>query len=308
MDNAFADITNCTFEENKAVFGGGLHAVFSKVVCEQNNFFNNTAEGAGGMHVEDSDCKINNCWFQGNKALNGESGAIDYSVDSAIFERSYKFELKKTDIIESIATARCGAVRIEQAFSDSSLADVIIDSCRILGNQSDVYGSLRISGSFKNFEVSNSVFNGNTSIRHTSGPGFISSSNGIVNNCVFYSNYSQFSDSTKTYQGASVQEAEVDFLNCTFTDTSSAEGIGLSVRRGAKANVTNCIFWGCGNRPINLVTVADLGCTVNINYCNIENGIDSIYVSDSSSVLNWGDGNISEDPLFVDVKNGDLHL
>jgi hypothetical protein len=45
-----------------------------------------------------------------------------------------------------------------------------------------------------------------------------------------------------------------------------------------------------------------------VNHCNIENGIDSIYVSDSLSTLYYGEGNISTDPLFADLLNGDLHL
>lgn len=308
LDHSIANITNCEFEENKAVFGGGFHAVFSQIICEQNDFHNNTADGAGGIHVEDSDCSIDKCLFQGNEAVNGESGAIDYSVDSTIFGRSYQFDLKRTGIIENVASVRCGAVRIEQTNSDSSLVDVTVDSCQIIRNHSDVYGSLRIGGYFDNFVVSNSIFKSNTSNRYASGPGFISNSKGKVYNCVFNSNYSLYSDSTKSFQGASVQSAEVDFFNCTFIDTSSAEGIGLSIRRGSLANITNCIFWECGNIPINVATAAELGCTVNVNYCDIENGIDSIYVSDSLSVLNWGDGNISEDPLFVDLENADLHL
>ncbi len=129
MVHAAAEITNCTFKETSAVFGIGFHAVFSQITCEQNDFFNKTAEGAGEMHMEDSDCAINKCWFQGNQALNGDGGAIEYLVDSAIFGRSYKFGLRKSDIIENISSVRCGAVKIEQTNSDYSLADVILDSC-----------------------------------------------------------------------------------------------------------------------------------------------------------------------------------
>jgi len=35
-----------------------------------------------------------------------------------------------------------------------------------------------------------------------------------------------------------------------------------------------------------------------VNYCDVQNGIDSIYVTPLST-LNWGVGNIDDDPLFV---------
>jgi hypothetical protein len=91
-------------------------------------------------------------------------------------------------------------------------------------------------------------------------------------------------------------------------DTSNAGGYGLSVRRGGVATLTNSILWGCGDGPINVTTQAELGSTVYVNYCNIENGMDSIRVSDSLSVLHWGTGNLSVNPQFVDFKNEDYRL
>ncbi len=172
-----------------------------------------------------------------------------------------------------------------------------------------MYGSLRVGGGIRDFAISNSVFSGNTSNRYVAGPGFITKSTGTVSNCIFASNYTQYTDTTYTSHGCSLgSEARVDFINCTFADTSVAGGVGLSVRRGTEANILNSIFRGTGYRPISLVTAAELGCTVSVNYCNIENGIDSIYVSDTLSILLYGEGNLSMDPLFVDPLHGDYHL
>ncbi len=309
LDHAVAEINHCEFLENRAVFGGGFHALYSQVTSRDNKFYTNHAEAGGGVHLEDSDCTIDQCRFHGNQAMNGRSGAIEYSVDSTVFGRSYRFTLSKSAIEANIASTSSGAVHIEQAQSDFSLVDVVVDSCLFHGNHSDVYGALRIGGNLDGFIVSNTVIRSNTSSRWVAGAGFVSNSSGKVYNCVFDSNYSNYSDSTKTAHGASLgSEAEVEFFNCTFVDTSSLEGVGLSLRRGTKANVANSIFWGCGDRPMSIITAIGLGCTVNVNYCNIEYGIDSIYVSDSLSVLNWGTGNLAEDPLFVDIENADLHL
>jgi hypothetical protein len=309
MDHAIAEINHCRFMENRAVFGGAFHTLYSQVSCKNNTFRDNHADTGGGVHLEDSDCTLDQCLFQGNQALNGSGGAIDYVLDSTIFGRSYRFTLSRSTIEENIASMSSGAVHIEQTQSDFSLADMVIDSCKFTENHADVYGSLRIGGKLDGFIVSNTIFNNNTSRRYVAGAGFIANSRGKVYNCVFNSNYSAYSDSTKTAHGVSLgSEAEVEFFNCTFVDTSSFDGVGLTLRRGCKADVINSIFWGCGNRPVNIVTAAGLGCTLNINYCCIENGIDSIYVSDSLSALIWGTGNLGEDPLFVDIRSADLHL
>lgn len=309
MDHALGDIENCDFVENRAVFGGGFHGLFSQIRSVHSTFMNNQTDGGGGIHLEDCDCTIDLCHFQGNQALVGTGGAIDYSADTTIFGRDYQLTISRTSIIENSAFYHSGAVLIEQTQSDSSMVDLFIDSCQFIKNQADVYGSLRIGGGIKGFEVSNSVFRSNTSKRYVGGAGFITDSRGRVENCIFNSNYAGYSDSTLTAHGASLATgAEVDFVNCTFVDTSSADGNGLSIRRDSHARLSNCIFWGCGNHPVSIVTVAELGAKADISYCNIEYGIDSIHVSDTSSVLNWGSGNMNEDPNFVDLPAGDLHL
>lgn len=309
MDHASAILTNCSFTENNAVFGGGIHAVYSQLQFDNIEVAYNNADNGGGAHIEDSDCFFDQCHFQGNNAVNGTGGAIDYIVDTTIFGRSFRLGFTDCNFMENSAFTNSGAVRIEQSQSDFSLVDLVINSCQFLRNHADVYACLRISGKIDEYIVSNCFFGSNTSARYSSGPGFISNSKGKVFNSVFNSNYSLFSDSTKTAQGATIgSEAQTEFFNCTFIDTSDASGIGLSLRRGAHADIVNTIFWGCGTRPVNLVTAAGLGCHVNIYHCNIKNGIDSIYVSDSLSLFHWGEGNISLDPLFADMNDGDLHL
>ncbi len=302
------DINNSSFSENSSEHGGAINFGFGNAEFYNLSFIKNTGIWGGGISVANCDLYIDGCLFSQNTAT-GEAGAIEYLADTTIYDRRYNFKLRETDFMENSATTSSGAVRIEQTKGDSSMVDLVLDSCQFTENHSYAHGSLRIAGYIENFIVSNCLFNGNTAERNTGGPGFAANSKGEVYNCVFNSNYYSFTDSTKSAHGVSLQtEAEVDFINCTIVDTSSATGYALAARRGAKANLINCVLWGCGDRPIILTTVADLGCKVNVNYCDIENGTDSLKVSDSMSVINWGDGNIAEDPLFVDMKNADLHL
>jgi len=309
MDNSTAIIKNCTFSENNAFFGAGFHSAYSNLNIEECDFENNIANGGGGAHIEDSDCTMLKCNFQNNKAIDGHAGAIDYNAIKPVFNEDYKFTLKGCNFFENSASGNSGAVRIEQIEPDSFLVDVVIDSCKFLRNFADIYSCLRIAGFIDDFTVTNCIFDGNNSKRYSGGPGFIANSQGTVSNSVFYSNFGQYSDTTRTPQGASVgSEAHVDFLNCTFADSSSINGIGLSIRRGVQTTLTNCILWNWGNQPISVITAAELGSTLDINYCNIEYGSDSIFVSDDLSTLNYRAGNISRDPLFISLNNYDLHL
>ena len=309
MDHATAEIIDCDFVENHAVFGGGSHGVYSQIIFNRIDFLNNLAEAGAGLHIEDSDLDMNECLLQNNHATNGSGGAIDYSVDTTIFGRPNVLKITNSAIQENSALTNSGGVRIEQANSEISLVDVQLDQCDILNNHADIYAALRISGNISDFIVSNSLLSGNTSKRYVGGAGFIGPKAGKVYNCIFSSNYSVFSDSSRNAHGVSLGlEASMDFFNCTFFDSSDAGGIGLSARRGCEATVTNSIFWGCGDKPISTTTAAGLGNTITVNHCAIENGIDSIYVSDSLSTLIWGVGNIDVDPLFVDAQNMDFHL
>jgi hypothetical protein len=242
-------------------------------------------------------------------AINGNGGAIDYLADSTIFEALYKLDLIRSQFIGNTSSGITAGARIEQNNSDTSLVNVLVDRCIFSNNQSDVYCPFRMAGNFSDFLVTNSVFKNNTTQRYVAGPGFIAGAKGMVYNCVFASNYAAFTDSSANSSCASLgQGADVDFFNCTFVDTSNAGGYGLSVRNGSQATVTNTIIWGCGTRPI-IVSSNSADLTVaTINFCNIENGIDSVYVTDTVSTRLWGEGNLAVDPLFVDWGNGDLHL
>jgi hypothetical protein len=309
MDHATGAITQCDFIENNAVFGGGFHSVYSQIVFNQTEFLNNHAEAGAGLHLENSDLDMTECVLQGNYATNGSGGAIDYNVDTTIFGRPNNLQITKSTIEGNSASGQTGGLRIEQINSEYSLVDTSVDQCEFLNNQANTFAGLRIAGTVSDFTLSNSLFQSNTSNSHVGGAGFQAQSSGDIYNCIFSCNYSSFSDSSRTAHGVSLgNEAKVDFFNCTFFDSSDADGIGLSARRGSEVTVTNSIFWGCGDNPISITTAADLGCTVTVNHCAIENGIDSVYVSDSLSTLNWGIGNIDVDPLFMDAQNMDFHL
>lgn len=302
-------VKHCIFDQDSADFGGGIHCDYSHIRIDSSSFIHNSAKWGGGIHAVNSDLKIDSCLFTGNKTVEGDGGGIDYRADSTIFGAAYQVEFTRTRFIENTAVGNSAGARIEQGDSDNSMIDIVIDGCEFRQNHAEVYCPFRIAGNISDFEVTNSVFAGNTSSRYVAGAAFISGSSGKVTNCIFASNYATFSDSSALSSQASLGiEARVDFFNCTFVDTSQVRGYGLAIRRGSVATITNSILWGCGDNPIIIATKTGLGSAAYVNYCNLENGIDSVQVSDSLSTLYWGEGNIAEDPQFIDINKGDFHL
>jgi len=121
---------------------------------------------------------------------------------------------------------------------------------------------------------------------------------GLIN-CLFASNHADTGGEDWNSGGASVwSEANVDIINCTFVDNTAAYGAGLTVGGGGIANSLNCIYWGNSNGQIALDTYDNLGGNLTIEYCDVQYGNDSVNISPEST-LNWGDGNIDTDPLFI---------
>jgi len=81
---------------------------------------------------------------------------------------------------------------------------------------------------------------------------------------------------------------------------------------GGTATLINCVIWDCP-QPVTLADssnkqIEDRGSHINIKYCNIEGGQNSVSVSGTHSTLTWGQGNINADPKFVNPGSGDYHL
>jgi predicted outer membrane repeat protein len=304
------ELENCTLTGNvSSGLGGGIAIDNSQLNINNCTFMQNSAGTGGGIHSDKCDLQIENSMFEQNMTSSGDAGALNYLADTLIFDRPYQVNIINNRFIKNEAMGICGGIKLDQVNSDTSLIDIKIDQCEFDQNHANRVSPLRISGFISNFTLTNSLFRGNTSTQWTAGPGFVADCSGQVLNCVFSSNYAYKTDSSATLNGSSVgARAHVDYINCTITDTSNNGGVGLSFRGGATGTILNSIIWGCGDNPIHLRTTQEMGAAVYVNYCNLENGLDSVYISDSLSTLHWGIGNISEDPQFNDIQSGDLHL
>ena len=169
-----------------------------------------------------------------------------------------------------------------------------------IDNAIDRGGNLLIAGYIQDFVISNSIFLENFAALRTPTCQFSNHVNGKVYNCLFTSNHTLGGGAASAVATGS----KVNFINCTFTSNSG--GAALTLRNDSHSTLVNNIFWENENYNFILTAVTDsTPCSLNIDYCDIQYGLDSIVVNDTISVINWGLGNIDSDPLFVDILNND---
>lgn len=297
-------ISHCSFSNNSAVLGGAVYADFSSVEIDNSNFTSNSADAGGALRFWCSNLEIDSILFQYNHAYN-QGGGIEYIADTGGIAGSYIFKMENSQLIENTADFRCGAFSLEQINSETSLIDINIDNCEFNENHAERIGGLRIIGAINDIAISNSSFLYNSSDLWTGCMTISNGGSGKISNCLY-----AFNSAGAGSSGAagSSNNADINYLNCTFVGNSAGTGGALGLRGAVTSNVINSIFWGNSPNQISVTTLADtIPCQLFFNYCNIQDGLDSI-VTDTVSLIHWGEGNIIEQPMFEDILNEDFSL
>ncbi len=93
-----------------------------------------------------------------------------------------------------------------------------------------------------------------------------------------------------------------EFNNCTFSNnTASNNFYPTTIYSYGDINMTNTIMHDNTDYEIFMVDDTQYGYIyeLNLDHCNIKNGEDGIYNMNNANIINWGEGNIEEDPLFL---------
>ncbi|MFC2088102.1 right-handed parallel beta-helix repeat-containing protein [Calditrichota bacterium] len=298
-ENSNPTITNTTIQNNNATDGGGGIICWynSSPILDNVTISNNSAIWAGGIGAVNCNLQIDNCTFIYNEALVASGGAINCQYDKNL---TYQLNIKNTVFTSNSASGAAGGLNARA--DDSASVNIIVDECTFENNEANRVGGMGFVGTGTiNFAITNSMFINNEVLNHTGVGIFSASGNGMVSNCLFAFN------SAGTNSGGVSVLSEVDFMNCTFANNSAVYGAGVTIA-GGTATTTNCIFWGNIKNQIALDSRNNIGGTLTANYCDIQDGVDSVNVIDPLSTCNWGSGNIDSDPFFADAGNGDYHL
>jgi len=95
------------------------------------------------------------------------------------------------------------------------------------------------------------------------------------------------------------------FENCTIVNNGSSQR-GMITLQGGNIEIINSILWG-NSYPVIYFNVAASQSSASISYSDFEGGLSSI-VTNSNGTVFWGEGNIDNDPLFIDPMNSNYHL
>lgn len=298
-------------EDNHANWAGGMGFIGCDVKILNSNISHNLATSmGGGLHLFNCHLQMDSCSLDGNTALE-YSGAMEYAVDTLVFDSLFVCTLSGTQIINNHSGNVAGGMSIQQTHTDHPLLDLRIDKCLIADNSAHHVGGFRIFRCKKPLVLSNTIVRGNIVEAWTAGGTISQQSQGHVYNCLFSDNHAATVDVGATSGGLGIAslDTKVDVNYCTFVGNSAGRGGGLQVYRGANTIVSNSIFWDNYPAQLTLSSVLDtLPCKLTLNYNDIQYGSDSINITDTVSTLVYGEGNMDKDPLFMDASQADYHL
>ena len=278
LDGSSPTVTDCEFSGNWAGFGGGMSNRYNSSPTVSNCVFSgNTADfrGGGMCNWVDSSPEVTNCTFSGNSA-EGYGGGMYNTFNS------------------SATVTGCTFNGNNGSGMDNKESSPIVFNCRFTDND---------GGGIVNYEsnptLTNCIFSGN--LAGNSGGGMRNHySSPSLTNCTFSGN------SAEGYGGGMYNNngSSPVATNCTFSRNSAGyHGGGIYSHEDSSPTVTNCILWGNTADWAAGPQLYIWGGTLSVSYCDVEGGEGAIY--NNSGTINWGAGNIDEDPLFIDANGPD---
>jgi hypothetical protein len=264
-------ISNCTITDNRAYdYGGGLSACNGTI--SNCTISNNAGSGLSACNSTISNCAISNNTGRGLSACNG-------TISNCTISNNARGGLSGCNGGISSCTITGNKVR----YGDGGglyWCDGTITNCTITGNAAsgDGGGMCECGGTITNCTITGNAAPGDG--------GGVCECGGTITNCTITGNLAK-------WYGGGVCECGGAIWNCTITGNKArySDGGGLYDCDGT---IGDCIVWGnqAGREGEQLY-----GCEAAvITYCCVQEW------------TGWGEGNISDDPLFVKGPLGDYYL
>ena len=295
--NSSLNLSNIYIVGNSAIEGGGIFCLESDIELDNVLAVDNYAEKGGVIFATNSNIYCSNADFSNNDA--SVDGGVLYYISDDFVSNNYDIEITKSNFEDNSAIQTTGGIRFRTTDENVSHTDIKITNSSFSNNYADRRGCIYISGEGTTFNVTNTEFISNEVETYVGAVSLSYSCQGAFIGCLFKSNNASIGGGNYNSGAASVwSEASADFINCTFVNNTAAYGSALTIGGGGIANSINCIYWGNSNSQIALDTYNDMGGTLTIGYCNVQDGANSIDVS-SLSTLNYSYSNIDQEPQFV---------
>jgi hypothetical protein len=308
-------VTNCTFTQNSALWGGGMYNINNSNPTIRNcTFSENSARGihsssGGGMRssgpgggVEPSRPRVTNCRFIGNSAWSTGGGMLN-GGEATVTNCSFSGNSAggggggMHNNWGSPAVTNC-TFSGNEAGSGGGMSNgncnPTVTNCTFIGNSARSGGGMNNGRSSPT--VTNCVFSGNSASED--GGGMLNSmSSPSVTNCTFSGN------SAVRGGGMFNWKASPKVTNCTFSSNSASNPYGGGIFNygytdGAFPWVVNCILWG--NTAAGWLTETD-------QIYDDPYSETTIYYTclEGWSGAFGGAGNHGDDPLLADADGAD---
>ncbi|MCK4664802.1 MAG: right-handed parallel beta-helix repeat-containing protein [Bacteroidales bacterium] len=246
---------------------------------------NGYSENGGGIYCHNSNPTIENCTFDTNSAYYG--GGIYCCVSSpTIFNCIFN---------GNSAGENGGGICC--FYGSVSL----IENCTFIGNSAMFGGGIKCWNNSSPI-IKNCILNGNWADEYGGGIDCAYWCNPTIEYCIISGNSSELGAGI-----SSTHESNPEITNCTISENSANEnGGGIWCWDNSNPILVNCIIWN--DTPEEIYFDADnYSNSITISYSDIQGGEAGI-VTNNNGTVNWLEGNIDADPLFVDPCNGDYHL
>ena len=268
--------------------GGGVYMYFSNPALNGLDVSDNNGGSAGGglCITSSSNPIISNALISGNYATEG--GGI-YSTFGSNLSLSY--------LEVSTNTAVHGAGMYIRS-SEAMVSDLVLTS-----NSSDIGGGIYNHASIMSI-LGGSVYS-NTVSDHGGGIYMTANATMDIERIQFYDNTSPL--------GAAlfIDGSNANITNVTITENASeilstGTGGGIYCNNNANAILKNTIVWN--NAPDQMAfSPSNDPSTVTVSYSDIDGGTSNI-VTNGNVSLNWLNGNINQDPMFVNTSSKNFNL
>jgi hypothetical protein len=182
--------------------------------------------------------------------------------------------------------------------------DLNITDCAISGNRAEGGGGVCCYESSPT--ISHCAIRGNSAL--VSGGGIISwSSSATITNCTISGNWIVYPPPEGGDGGGiSCWYGSPTVTSCTIAGNRSYESGGGIASHGSSVTIANCILWGDTAPEAHEIELCE-GASLTVTYSDVQSGQAGVYVETGCS-LQWGDGIVDADPLFMDGVGGDYHL
>jgi parallel beta-helix repeat protein len=238
-------------------YGAGMHVVEGSPTVEDCTFTENRAIYGGGVCNEGSSTALISCTLEDNYAGWGGGGVCNVRHGGTWSRLPVGYPTFTDCIIkDNTASVRGGGI--------SNLENQpVLEGCTLIGNSAAVGGGLYIHIAVSRVDMDDCLFVGNSATGSVAGQGgaiYVSSGAGLfATSCILSGNTAMDGGA-----GLHVFQSNPFLTNCTLSgNATTTGGAGVYVASG-KATLSQCILWGN--------TGAEVAGTVNVTYSDVQGG------------------------------------